>query len=156
MGGQIGVQSNGKQGATFWFDVPLPIEHTADIQIPTNQRTNWNKSALNILLVDDNAVNLMVAKLMLTKCFPNCRVTEAVSGKAALEALARSEYDLVLMDVVMPDMDGPTATQTIRQLQRCRLFECSDHGDYCQHPPARPRPVFGSRHERCDSQAARC
>ena len=117
MGGQIGVQSNGKQGATFWFDVPLPIEHTADTQALSNQRTNWNKTTLNILLVDDNAVNLMVAKLMLTKCFPNCRVTEAVSGKAALEALAHNAYDLVLMDVVMPDMDGPTATQTIRQLQ---------------------------------------
>ena len=59
----------------------------------------------------------MVAKLMLTKCFPNCHVTEVSSGQAALDALAHGEYDMVLMDVVMPDMDGPTATQAIRRLQ---------------------------------------
>jgi CheY-like chemotaxis protein len=64
--------------------------------------------------VDDNAVNLMVAKLMLNKCFPNCSVTEVASGQAALDVLSQKAFDMVLMDVVMPDMDGPTATQAIR------------------------------------------
>ena len=117
MGGQIGVQSNGKHGATFWFDLPLPIERISNTKPLPNKHTNWNKAALKFLLADDNAVNLMVAKLMLTKCFPNCHVTEVSSGQAALDALAHGEYDMVLMDVVMPDMDGPTATQAIRQLQ---------------------------------------
>jgi len=67
------------------------------------------------LLVDDNAVNLMVAKLMLKKCFPHCSVTDVASGQAALNALAEHAFDMVLMDVVMPDMDGPTATQAIRK-----------------------------------------
>ena len=52
---------------------------------------------------------------MLKKCFPNCGVTDVSSGQAALDALASKAYDMVLMDVVMPDMDGPTATQAIRK-----------------------------------------
>jgi len=117
MDGQIGVKSNGQSGATFWFSLPLPTERIANTKPSPNRHTHWSKEALRFLLVDDNAVNLMVAKLMLTKCFPHCQVTEVGSGQAALDALAQSPYDMVLMDVVMPDMDGPTVTQAIRHLE---------------------------------------
>ena len=102
-------------GATFWFTLPLPTEHVEFKNSALDAHTNWSKAAIQFLLVDDNAVNLMVAKLLLTKCFPNCSVTEVVSGQAALDALAHQSFDMVLMDVVMPDMDGPTATQAIRK-----------------------------------------
>jgi hypothetical protein len=115
MGGEIGVKSAVLQGATFWFMLPLPTEK---VQLQNNAfiaQTNWSKAPIQFLLVDDNAVNLMVAKLMLKKCFPHCSVTDVASGQAALNALAAHTFDMVLMDVVMPDMDGPTATQAIRK-----------------------------------------
>ncbi|MEY4340771.1 MAG: Aerobic respiration control sensor protein ArcB [Pseudomonadota bacterium] len=115
MGGEMGVKSAAQSGATFWFTLPLPTEHVEFKNSALDAHTNWSKAAIQFLLVDDNAVNLMVAKLLLTKCFPNCSVTEVVSGQAALDALAHQVFDMVLMDVVMPDMDGPTATQAIRK-----------------------------------------
>jgi CheY-like chemotaxis protein len=95
--------------------LPLPTERVVQKNADAFNRTNWSRQPMKFLLVDDNAVNLMVAKLMLSKCFPNCSVTDVASGQAALEALAKFEYDIVLMDVVMPDMDGPAATQAIRK-----------------------------------------
>ena len=115
MGGEIGVISAAQQGATFWFMLPLPTEHIEHKNATVFTHTNWSKAPIQFLLVDDNSVNLMVAKLMLKKCFPNCSVTDVSSGKAALEALDNQIFDMVLMDVVMPDMDGPTATQAIRK-----------------------------------------
>jgi signal transduction histidine kinase/CheY-like chemotaxis protein len=115
MGGEIGVKSAVHQGATFWFMLPLPTQHIKLKNTEVMTHTNWSKAPIRFLLVDDNAVNLMVAKLMLKKCFPNCSVTDVGSGNAALTALAEQAFDMVLMDVVMPDMDGPTATQTIRK-----------------------------------------
>ena len=115
MGGEIGVNSAVHQGATFWFMLPLPTEHIELKNVDAPRHTNWSKAPIQFLLVDDNAVNLMVAKLMLKKCFPHCSVTDVASGQAALNALAEHAFDMVLMDVVMPDMDGPTATQAIRK-----------------------------------------
>ena len=115
MGGEIGVNSAVHQGATFWFMLPLPAEHIELKNADAPRHTNWSKAPIQFLLVDDNAVNLMVAKLMLKKCFPHCSVTDVASGQAALNALAEHAFDMVLMDVVMPDMDGPTATQAIRK-----------------------------------------
>ena len=115
MGGEIGVNSAAHQGATFWFMLPLPTEHIELKNVDAPTHTNWSKAPIQFLLVDDNAVNLMVAKLMLKKCFPHCSVTDVASGQAALNALAEHAFDMVLMDVVMPDMDGPTATQAIRK-----------------------------------------
>ena len=85
MGGEMGVKSVAQSGATFWFTLPLPTEHVEFKNSALDAHTNWSKAAIQFLLVDDNAVNLMVAKLLLTKCFPNCSVTEVVSGQAALE-----------------------------------------------------------------------
>lgn len=115
MGGEMGVKSAAFHGATFWFTLPLTTESMELKNTDAVAPTNWSKAPLQFLLVDDNAVNLMVAKLMLTKCFPNSRVTDVASGQAALDALAHQTFDMVLMDVVMPDMDGPTATQAIRK-----------------------------------------
>ena len=115
MGGEIGVNSAVHQGATFWFMLPLPTEYIELKNADAPRHTNWSKAPIQFLLVDDNAVNLMVAKLMLKKCFPHCSVTDVASGQAALNALAEHAFDMVLMDVVMPDMDGPTATQAIRK-----------------------------------------
>ncbi|ETX00748.1 MAG: hypothetical protein ETSY1_10010 [Candidatus Entotheonella factor] len=71
-------------------------------------------AVLNILLVEDNRVNQQVALTMLKKW--GHRIDVAWNGLEALEAVQRQDYDLVLMDIQMPEMDGVTATQQIRQL----------------------------------------
>jgi CheY-like chemotaxis protein len=70
---------------------------------------------IRILLVDDNAVNLLVARMMLKKCFPHASITQAGSGAIALAKLREQAFDVVLMDMVMPDMDGMQVTQALRQ-----------------------------------------
>ena len=70
---------------------------------------------IQILLVDDNAVNLLVACMMLKKCFPKAEIEQANSGQEALDKLREQPFDLALMDMVMPAMDGMEVTQILRR-----------------------------------------
>lgn len=114
-GGHIGVKSVQGQGTTFWFELPLKIIHEKSDETDSTQLTRLLNRSFRVLLVDDNAVNLMVAGLMMKKLFKNVVITEAKGGAQALECLKNQEIDLVLMDMVMPDVDGLQATQSLRQ-----------------------------------------
>jgi CheY-like chemotaxis protein len=70
----------------------------------------------DVLVVDDNAMNLMVAQLQLCKTWPSVRVTTASSGGQALALIQAQHFDVALIDMVMPDMDGMEVTRRLRQL----------------------------------------
>ena len=114
LGGRIGVQSQPGQGALFWLDLPLQAGEPQACQTPADEDTLQDQP-LEILVVDDNAVNLQVAQLQLQKVWPQARITAASSGAQALELLDTQRFDVALVDMVMPEMDGLQLTAQIRQ-----------------------------------------
>jgi CheY-like chemotaxis protein len=75
-----------------------------------------NLEGKRLLLIEDNAVNLMMATFMLEKYA--CHITPAENGVQAVELIKQGGFDLVLMDCQMPEMDGYEATKVVRQLEK--------------------------------------
>lgn len=113
MGGTIGVRSAPGQGATFWLD--LPFEPAGQAALADEGAALAADAPLDILLVDDNEVNRMVARLQLQQTWPLARVASADSAAQALQWLDSQRFDVALVDVLMPDMDGVALAQQIRQ-----------------------------------------
>jgi CheY-like chemotaxis protein len=113
-GGIIGVHSEPELGARFWFQLPLQAVPASAAPAVDELAGRLVDRALRILLVDDNAVNLLVAQLMLRQCFPYAEITQAAGGEAALAHLREASFDVMLLDMVMPDIDGLTVIRTLR------------------------------------------
>lgn len=116
MGGELKVESTNGEGAEFSFQLELEKSNTQDFSPLSGTEKEGKVSArgLNVLLAEDNKVNVLVMEKFLQLWGANLEI--AYNGLEALEKVQQKEYDLVLMDLQMPVMDGFKATKSIRGL----------------------------------------
>ncbi len=116
-GGKISVNSRVGVGTTFTFMIPYEIGSKTDLVEETEPKKETKKQAGNlagmrVLLVEDNDINRMYAANILKKW--HCRYDEAENGQIALEKVRKQDYDVILMDIQMPVLDGIEAARAIR------------------------------------------
>lgn len=132
MGGSLDVESVYGEGSTFRFSIPQGVPKGIPLTAPigrirlqTPNGTKAHQSAfqfsapdVRILIVDDNAVNISVVKGLLKKC--DVQTDKALSGAECLDKVSKNYYDIILMDHMMPGMDGIETLKKIKKMKDCK------------------------------------
>ncbi len=118
--GGMGVISEVGKGSTFFFELPMKVATSKDVKSVLEDEPmdlNQPDTPMKILLVEDDKNNSYIAKRLITTKYPNIELVLAEDGQEAVNEFAKSDFDLILMDLQMPIMDGYEATMEIRSHQ---------------------------------------
>jgi signal transduction histidine kinase/CheY-like chemotaxis protein len=117
MGGAIYLNSEEGKGSNFYFMITLPVYDRQDDDTDEKKIISMDSlKNIKVLIAEDNPVNMVIAKRILQKW--GVKVDEAINGKLALEKVEKENYDLILVDLEMPEMDGKTAVRKINLLKK--------------------------------------
>jgi CheY-like chemotaxis protein len=115
MGGNLSVKSKPGEGTSFFFDIALPIGDATKLQDSASSKTSFPKlKNTRVLLFEDNLFNQVVAKQILNATIEGVQLDIAENGLVGLEKLKQNDYDIVLMDIQMPELNGYETSQKIR------------------------------------------
>lgn len=142
MGGTISIDSREGKGSVFVITIPFDLAGEKDVLNPGMEQPTGSIAGLNMMLAEDNELNAEIAKTLLED--QGVHITVVGDGRQALDMFAKSEpgtFDAILMDIMMPVMDGITATREIRKLNR---------------PDARTIPIIAMTANAFEEDAQKC
>ena len=120
MDSRLQLKSTIGEGSTFYFDVELGLSDNCDVEPSVSIQENLNITGLDdeaprILIVEDNKINMLLARTLIKKIVPQAQVYECPDGRQAVEDFINISPDLIFMDVQMPVMNGYEASKEIRR-----------------------------------------